>query len=72
MYGVESAESPFKELPEEWDAVEPGETRTLTLPFVVYRNELAGPDTIDRLCAADFELLTYRCDPLVAYTMPLR
>lgn len=72
MYGVESAKSPFKELPEGWDAVEPGETRTLTLPFVVYRNELAGSDTIDRLCAADFELLTYRCDPLTVYTMPLR
>lgn len=72
MYGVESAKSPFKELPEGWDAIEPGETRTLTLPFVVYRNELAGSDTIDRLCAADFELLTYRCDPLTVYTMPLR
>lgn len=72
IYGVESAESPFKELPEGWDAVKPGETRTLTLPFVVYRNTLAGPDTLDRIRAADFELLTYRCDPLTVYTMPLR
>ncbi len=64
--------APFKTLPEGWDAIEPGESRTLTLPFIVYRNELVGRDAIDRLSAADFELLTYRCDPLTVYTMPLR
>lgn len=72
IYGVPDDKAPFKTLPEGWDAIEPGESRTLTLPFVVYRNELVGRDAIDRLSAADFELLTYRCDPLTVYTMPLR
>lgn len=71
MYGAQSTERPFMELPEGWDAVGPGESRTLTLPFIVYRNALSGPDTLDRLSATDFELLTYSCDPLTVYTMPL-
>lgn len=72
MYGVPDDKAPFKTLPEGWDVVGPGESRTLTLPFVVYRNELVDRDAIERLSAADFELLTYRCDPLTVYTMPLR
>lgn len=32
----------------------PGETRTLTYPFVVYRNSFADPKTIDSLTIGDF------------------
>ena len=42
IYGVPDDKAPFKTLPEGWDAIEPGESRTLTLPFIVYRNELVG------------------------------
>ena len=72
IYGVPDDKAPFKTLPEGWDTVEPGESRTLTLPFVIYHNELDGQDAIDHLSVADFQLLTYRCDPLTVYTMPLR
>lgn len=43
--------------------IEPGEAKTLTYPFIVYRNSFADPGAIDSLTIGDFALAYLDYDP---------
>lgn len=71
IYGVPSPDRPFNALPEDWAVVAPGETKTLELPFIVWRTQFADQEAFDRLAGSDFAIATFNADPAVAYELAL-
>lgn len=54
-------------LPDDWDTLEPGETRTVTLPYLVSRPLLSNPSSYDQLDLSQLCLVAPSYDPPLLY-----
>lgn len=70
LYGVDSGKGLVQySLPDDWDVLEPGETRTWTLPNLVYRGAFANPEAYDNMDPSKFCLALADYDPPTIYRL---
>lgn len=71
VYGVPGDGFAVGEVPDDWDRIEPGETRVLVIPAIVFRGDFADPGDIDQLAPSDFYLCTFNGEPATQYCLAL-
>ena len=70
LYGIDSGKGLGQyALPDDWDVLEPGETRTWTLPRLVYRSTFANPEAYDDIDPSKFCLALADYDPPTIYRL---
>lgn len=67
LYGEPKEDSIPYSLPDDWNSIAPGETRTFTIPFLVYKNAFADPDAYENPDPARFCLTISDFDPPTIY-----
>lgn len=68
LYGIDSGDGLVQyTLPDDWNMLEAGETRTLTVPYLVYKNTFANPAAYDDVDPARFCLALADYDPPTIY-----
>lgn len=69
LYGEPQDEFVAYSLPDDWNILQPGETRTFTLPFLVYKNTFANPAAYDDIDPSRFCLALSDYDPPTIYRL---
>lgn len=70
LYGVPSERGLVQNsLPDEWFTLQPGEARTFTLPYLVYRNTFCDPAAYDDIDPSRFCLALSDYDPPTVYRL---
>lgn len=70
LYGVDSGTGLVQyAMPEGWDMLEPGETRTWTLPRLVFRSSFENPEAYDDMDPSAFCLALADYDPPAIYRL---
>lgn len=70
LYGIPSDRGLVQNsIPDEWFVLQPGETRDVTLPFLLYKNTFANPAAYDDVDPARFCLALADYDPPTIYRL---
>lgn len=67
LYGEPQDKFVAYSLPDDWNVLQPGETRTFTVPYLVYRNTFRDPAAFDDIDPSRFCLALSDYDPPTIY-----
>ena len=69
LYGEPQDKFAAYSIPDNWNILQPGETRTFTLPFLVYENTFRDPEAYDDIDPSHFCLALSDYDPPTIYRL---
>lgn len=69
LYGVPQEKFVAYSIPDDWNVIQPGETRKFTVPYLVYRNTFRDPAAYDDIDPSRFCLALSDYDPPTVYRL---